>query len=82
MRYKNSDPLTGIEVIAEHQWGSGCTVTTRVPTYDGTDDAEALKMQVRAADQVFFALDVMARAVPDSPPVHSGRASQTLGLRR
>ena len=82
MRYKNTDPMTGIEVTAEQQWGSGCTVTIRVPAYDGADDAEALKMQVRAADQVFFALDVMAKAVPDAPSAHPNRVSHVSGFRR
>ncbi|HEV2072373.1 MAG TPA: hypothetical protein VGR29_01910 [Thermomicrobiales bacterium] len=63
MRYTTTDPLTGSEAIVEHQPDGTYTVSLSVPAYDGTDDAEALKMQVRAAHQVFLALDAIARAM-------------------
>lgn len=66
MQYRNTDPMTGIKITAEQEPDKACTVMVRVPAYDGTDDEESLRMQILAARQMIFALDVVAKAVPDT----------------
>ncbi|HEV2124666.1 MAG TPA: hypothetical protein VGW38_18090 [Chloroflexota bacterium] len=62
MQYTNTDPMTGIEVSAEHEPDSAFTVTVFVPACNGTDDERALRMRTRAAGEVLFALNVLDRA--------------------
>ena len=63
MQYMTTDAMTGIAVTAEQEPNRACTVTLWVPTYDGTDDEHALRMQARAGWLVLLALDAMSRAM-------------------